>query len=705
MLFFFPINVFALVQPGENLWQVFAQVGTELDQLVINQSACCANTFTTLAFIEQEEKTLESKIDQCCFTVNSKIDVLQTVVIADFTGTFTALAAVSCSTTSTTQCPSTEISQTDFSGGLYSIAADGKYCLNQNVTGNINITAAGVALDLNGFIVVGLISANNSSGDITIKNGGIIAPSPASSGDASIAAVTISAANQIVIENCNVTCVATVIGSSGVGVQGRNAIVSAANNTIILGCNVIAGNAGTGNVGNLASQTAGFGGGVGGIGVSIPGSFATIRNSFIQSGNGGTGGAGASGNLAMFLTAGTPGGNGGSGGLAVSTSSSVAQIEKSTIKSGNGGTGGNGGNGTNGSAILPAGGDGAIAGNGGAAGTGIIVGSNNNINNVEINTGSGGNGGLGGAGGNASMTFNNGGTGGGGGNGGTGGTAIVVSNVNNVIIQDSIVIAGNGGVPVVGRNGGNGAGSSGGSGGKGGDGGNGGVGISLNTCSLTNILRTQVFSGSGNAGSIGGNGGGGGVNASRGGQGGNGGSGGNCINDSGMLTKILNCSFNSANGASGGNGGSGGGSGAAGDGGNGGNGGIAILESQATKNEILETFILKTGNGGNFGTGFTNGTLGVGGDGIQITNSNLIEIARCNINNTGFDGTGVASAAGGLAINDLTTTSTNMIFTNYAINIAHTTNKYFLSTGSAVDANNGTTFGLGTNRLSNVHKS
>jgi parallel beta-helix repeat protein len=104
---------------------------------------------------------------------------------------------------------------------------------------------------------------------------------------------------------------------------------------------------------------------------------------------------------------------------------------------------------------------------------------------------------------------------------------------------------------------------------------------------------------------------------------------------------------------------------------NGGNG-IEVL-SGANSVEILNCFVETTGRGGN-------ATVPVGGSsgghGIQIDSGAVgVAVTNCVIRNTGAAGTGTSSSNGlaGRAVNDLVTTLSSQVFSNFAHDIANAT--------------------------------
>lgn len=116
-------NVYA-VYPGENLWHVFAQTSTEVEQLAQVLAACCAEQSTNFA-------NTFTALEACC---GCKPDII---------------------TESTT------------------IITPGTYCVANDFVGSITLAADNVTLDLNGHTIStgGITVASNN---VMVKNGRII---------------------------------------------------------------------------------------------------------------------------------------------------------------------------------------------------------------------------------------------------------------------------------------------------------------------------------------------------------------------------------------------------------------------------------------------------------------------------------------------------------------------------------------------------
>lgn len=181
-----------------------------LDTLTIDQAACCItlntkinnltnivnmgfdDTFLQLNMVIAQNNTVSSKIDQCCATLNSKIDTIMVGGSCDLSGTFTVLAA--CCTTleskidilltstcfgsgSSNLCALTPIT------GPTVLAVPGSYCLISGflvASGDgILITGSNITLDLNSKTIVGIGGHNGihvapSASNVSIFNGGVV---------------------------------------------------------------------------------------------------------------------------------------------------------------------------------------------------------------------------------------------------------------------------------------------------------------------------------------------------------------------------------------------------------------------------------------------------------------------------------------------------------------------------------------------------
>lgn len=106
---------------------------------------------------------------ECDFSeVLAAIARLRTLVIQDFTQTWTILGELN-------PCGATSLSQDNVITGTLVIHTPGTYCLASDISGQINIAANKVTLDLNGHTVTNAPASNNinvqTQADIIIKNG------------------------------------------------------------------------------------------------------------------------------------------------------------------------------------------------------------------------------------------------------------------------------------------------------------------------------------------------------------------------------------------------------------------------------------------------------------------------------------------------------------------------------------------------------
>ncbi len=272
------------VVPGQSLWSISKRLGCTVDA------------------IESKVCVLEDDISILGETLCSKIEALDSAV--------EALSA----------CGSTALYQSDVMGGVITINQSGNYCLAEDITGNIDITASCVSLDLNKRCLTGVISI--SGDDVDVFGGNVTPPAPIS---APAAAITIAAASDrakiynVVIQNAN-TATAGVNGRAGIEILGNSTYVC--DNIITSGSSTAGGAATGGNGGN-------------GIVVGSTANNAVVKNQTISTGSGAIGTA-----------------TGGNGGHGISIESTATESEISEIKilfTGNGGNGattnGNGGHG------------------------------------------------------------------------------------------------------------------------------------------------------------------------------------------------------------------------------------------------------------------------------------------------------------------------------------------------------------------------
>jgi hypothetical protein len=373
---------------------------TTLEQIAFTITSTLAQLETLLEGVIEVELTTQSKLDLCCATLNSKVDLLAACAASPIIGGTT-------------------------------ISISGNYCLTQSFTGNIVIDAPSTILDLNGREVTGLIQVNQPYS--VIKNGTLFGPPATTTQQSRVGTITMAASNTTVL-NC------TIIGLPGQAaplIHGRNGINDdfvnndpiTRDNCVIKNC-IITGGAGfssptaftgsggdgvfiTGNNdiitdclisggvgGSSAMNQAGSGGN--GFRSQAPGNASNmfISNSTFIGGDSGTGLLGSGGGDGMSIPQLTfivsnckisggnglnasqgPGSNGGVGLALGNTNLTSGLVENTKI------TGGNGGNSGNNSVTLDAGGHGADAV--------TVVGKSNNtkLRNCSIlSAGNGGNG-------------------------------------------------------------------------------------------------------------------------------------------------------------------------------------------------------------------------------------------------------------------------------------------------------------------------
>jgi hypothetical protein len=339
-------------------------------------------------------------------------NVSEGVQDCDLCGLFTAIEDA---------CGSTPLFQSDVDiFGEILLFNPGNYCLAENITGNISVSAANITIDGNGYALTGYVDVQ--AANVIVKNLTITPPAPANSGAANFSAIFLrSGADNAQILNCVIICANTIAtnvpgrpGISGFGGSGLG------NKTLIKDCNITAGS--------------GNGTGAGGSGIIISGQYASIVDSVVIAGAGGSGGGtggtavqllGSDGTILNSELIGGNGGNsatvGGIAGLGVLVQAvSRTTLTDLTVVGGNGGTGGSGNGGAgsagieiNGSSVVIVKGCSVIDRNnggnstsstGGAGGHGIFV-SNGSVD-VQISecrvdrVGAGGTGGGGGVPGN-----------------------------------------------------------------------------------------------------------------------------------------------------------------------------------------------------------------------------------------------------------------------------------------------------------------
>ncbi len=203
-------------QLGDNLWHLTAAIGTVIDELALEQTSCCskidrlierttdqcdlANTFSSIA------STIQSKIDECCACNHTPIFQATTITTA------------------------------------------GTYCLANNISGSIVISADQAVLDLNQHTITNngstAITISSNFNGTTIQNGYINAATTginASLGNSGISihniymdnianGISITSAAQVTIHNVDILCTST----TGTGIK-----LTSTNNINIQDSNVL----------------------------------------------------------------------------------------------------------------------------------------------------------------------------------------------------------------------------------------------------------------------------------------------------------------------------------------------------------------------------------------------------------------------------------------------------------------------------------
>ncbi len=274
-LCFTPIHSFVgPVIPGQPLWGITKRIGETVD--VIESKVCALETDLSIT-----GEILCSKLED----IESTVDAI-------------------------TACGPTVLSSSDVVAGTITLSTPGNYCLSEDVTANVTISANCVTLDLNHRCLTGVISTTGGSDDVEIKNGNITPPAPTS---APAAAITIPSSNDRVrISNVVIFCV----GTNTTGVAGRDGIEVHGDQAQIFDTTIKSGR----------GDDDGTTGTNGGRGIFV-GEFANntvIKNCIISTGVGGDGG--------------TTGGNGGNG-ISVETAVETEVTDTTILFTGNGGDG------------------------------------------------------------------------------------------------------------------------------------------------------------------------------------------------------------------------------------------------------------------------------------------------------------------------------------------------------------------------------
>jgi hypothetical protein len=216
-------------------------LGTSIGDVLVETSvieslidSCCYTTNSKLdVIIEQGESILEglnvvvdvqaiesivdnisSVLDECCFTSNSKLDIL-------LDDSFTIESKIDLILVGAA-CEPTPITSADSVNNIVTLANSGNYCLSSDLTATVVITANNVTLCLNNRQLTGLIDISGSQA--LIKNGVVLATGD----DSSQPVIRINAgATSTIISNVSATAQNATAGA------GRDALAITANNVFV----------------------------------------------------------------------------------------------------------------------------------------------------------------------------------------------------------------------------------------------------------------------------------------------------------------------------------------------------------------------------------------------------------------------------------------------------------------------------------------
>src|SRR5579872_4231756 len=196
-------------------------------------------------------------------------------------------------------CSQIIINSGSISGGTISITSSGSYCMAQDLTASMLISATCVTVDMNNRMLNGTITIQSAQ-DVKLMNGRVIPSAPTTGGQASTAAITVAAtAVRIQLLRLTVVCSDTTTNA----INGRLAIEIAGNDVAVLNCFIKSGAGAANNAGA---------GGAGGMGIQLDSGAnrPLIEQCIIRTGNGGNGTT-----------------QGGSGGNAVLVNNNVTQAK------------------------------------------------------------------------------------------------------------------------------------------------------------------------------------------------------------------------------------------------------------------------------------------------------------------------------------------------------------------------------------------
>ena len=325
-------------------------IESKIDVVDLIESKVCKMD-SQLDTIESKEDQIESSVieilDKTCHiesqqdTIESKIDELGA-------------------------CGFTSLTSADVSAGAIALSTSGNYCLAEDITADITISASNITLDLNQRELTGTIATSGFIDNVIIRNGFVDAPAPTATPSTAINVgsfsfkglsfplienITISCADSDVIQGRNgitvgsggciiKNCVIEAGGISGTPtttIRGGHSIrLAPGTHSSIDGCIILSGQGGS--LGNTVSVA-----GSGGAGISMENCLgATISNCAIKTREGGL----------AFGAASQTGGNGGAGISVSGTSREIVITDCTILETGFGGnavaatsTGGDGGHG------------------------------------------------------------------------------------------------------------------------------------------------------------------------------------------------------------------------------------------------------------------------------------------------------------------------------------------------------------------------
>ena len=253
-------------------------IGSLADGIYATMSQIDSTSGNINSNLDELDVMLESVGSKVCAVELSVIDVMHTTsdILDDTSDTQTRVVSIEQSVNEILDkvCDLDDclpISLFDADVPLTLSVAGSNYCLAENVTGNITISAADVTLDLNDHAVTGRIVVTGSGDRAIIKNGKVTSPAPANNTIADAGAVEIqSGVEKARIINCCIIPTDT----AAVNVNGSTGINNSASNIIIEKCFIQGGMSGArSSIVAMASS--------GGIAISSLGSTRIIESELI----------------------------------------------------------------------------------------------------------------------------------------------------------------------------------------------------------------------------------------------------------------------------------------------------------------------------------------------------------------------------------------------------------------------------------------